>query len=79
VKFTRHAREQMVKRGITEDDVKLALNRPIGDPFPGDLGNIRIDGRATKDRILSVVYPANSAEVVVVTVYWQQDRATRKR
>jgi hypothetical protein len=69
----------MAKRGITEDDVKLALNRQIGGPFPGDLGNIRINGRASKNRVLSVVFPANTAEVIVVTVYWQQDRTTGKR
>ncbi len=69
--LTRHAREQMVKRGITDDDVKLALKRPIGDPFPGNLGNIRIKGMATNRRILNVVCAANSADVVVVTVYWQ--------
>ena len=68
---TRHAREQMAKRGITVDDVKLALNRPIGDPLPGDLGKIRINGKASNDRVLSVVYATNSAEVVIVTVYWQ--------
>lgn len=61
----------MAKRGVTEDDVKLALSRPIGDPLPGDLGNIRIRGRAKNDRVLSVVCPANTTEVVVVTVYWQ--------
>jgi hypothetical protein len=69
----------MAKRGITEHDVEMALNRPIGDPLPGDLGKIRIDGRASNDRVLSVVCPANSAEVVVVTVYWQLDRTPRKR
>jgi hypothetical protein len=61
----------MAKRLVTEDDVKLALNRPIGDPLPGDNGNIRIRGRSTGGRVLNVVCPANSAEVVVVTVYWQ--------
>jgi hypothetical protein len=69
----------MAKRGITEDDVKMALNQQIGDPSPGDLGRIRIDGRATNDRVLSVVCPANSDEVVVVTVYWQQGRYPRTR
>lgn len=69
--LTNHARRQMAKRDVTLEDIKLALKRPIGAPLPGDLGNIRIKGRATNDRVLNVVCPANSDEVVVVTVYWQ--------
>lgn len=69
--LTKHAKEQMEKRGITRKDIELALNRPIGVPLPADLGKIRIDGRATNNRVLSVIVPAVSSETVIVTVFWQ--------
>ncbi len=68
----------MKKRGVTENDVKLALKNQIGSPYPGDLGKVRLNGKASNGRILSVGCPANSDEVVIVTVYWQPDRTTRK-
>jgi Domain of unknown function (DUF4258) len=51
--YSKHARLQMLKRKITEEDVELALSRTTGDR-PGQPGTLWLHGMATGGRILSV-------------------------
>jgi hypothetical protein len=67
VSFTRHARQRMVARGISEDDVLDALVSP-DEIRSGDEGE-EIAVRRLGNRELRVVYEATSSDqVVVITV-----------
>lgn len=68
-RFTDHARRKMGERAITEQDVEMALNHPIGNPSPGDPGKIVVQGHAAGGRILNVCVPIADQELIV-TAYW---------
>lgn len=74
MRITRHCLQRMSERGVSVDDVKAALNRPVGDPGPGDRSNVVITGRAMNSKLLCVVCSEEPSEVVVVSVYWSNAR-----
>jgi hypothetical protein len=67
--YSKHARERMRRRRITEEDVERALNRTVGDR-PGEPGTIWINGVAASGQILSVCVTLADRRFVV-TVAWQ--------
>ena len=60
----------MAARGITEDDVMVALRRPIGEASPGELGKIVIEGHAPGGKILKVCVLSTDHETVV-SAWWR--------
>ena len=66
--YSKHARLQMLKRKITEEDVELALSRPTGDR-PGQPGTLWLHGMATGGRVLSVCVTLADRRFVV-TAAW---------
>jgi predicted alpha/beta-fold hydrolase len=68
ITYSKHARDQMQRRGVTEDDVEWALKRQTGDR-PGEPGTLWIEGWAVGGRILSVWLTLPSKRFVV-TVAW---------
>lgn len=66
--YSKHARLQMRKRKVTEEDVELALSRPTGNR-PGEAGTVWIHGVATGGRILSVCVTLADRRFVV-TAAW---------
>lgn len=59
----------MAERGITERDVETALQRPIGQPEPGEPGTIWIRGYAAGSRILKVCVPTTDQDFVITTAW----------
>lgn len=68
LRYSRHARERMLERGITENDVKFALSHPIGDPLPGRPGSIYIKGHATGGMIIKVCVRTTDKEYIITVV-----------
>lgn len=67
--FTDHARRRMVERGITQEQIQLVLNRPLGDPGPGAApGTLVIEGQVGARR-LKVIRSA-AEPPVIVSVWW---------
>ena len=67
--YSNHARQQMRRRAVTEEDVERALARTVGNR-PGEPGTIWIHGFATGGRVLSVCVKLDNRRYVV-TVAWQ--------
>ncbi len=69
--FTRHARQQMARRAITEADVQGVLRRPIGSALPGSRPDtVVLVGVGRGGSRLKVV--VDSADWnTVVTTYWE--------
>lgn len=67
--YSVHALEQMEARGITRHDVETALNRPIGNPLPGQPGSIWIRGHSAGGRILKVCVRMDDKSFVI-TAAW---------
>lgn len=65
--FSKHAREQMDKRGITEQDVDLALRRQVRTE-PGQPGTIWVVGRAPGGELRVCVRLADRS--YVITAAW---------
>ncbi len=74
MKFSRHSLKRMSERGITEDDVRAALNRPVGNPEPANRGNIMITGLAMNRKLLCVVCYEEPDETLIISVYWSNVR-----
>lgn len=74
MKFSRHCLERMSERGITKDDVRAAINRPIGDPDAANRGNIVITGLAMNRRLLCVVCCEELDDLRIISVYWSNVR-----
>jgi hypothetical protein len=70
VNFTKHAKERMEERGVSEDDIRLAVNRHIGPPEPGSsAGSICYIGPPTGGRRLKVVCSAADTDFII-SVMW---------
>ena len=69
IRYSRHAREQMLLRGVSEADVEQALTHPHGPPEAGQPGTVWIRGFAVGGRILKVAVRALDREFVI-TVAW---------
>jgi hypothetical protein len=61
----------MAARGITEDDVRLALNRRYGEPRVGSNGKIIMFGFAARGRILKVVLTPDREDII--TLAWPDE------
>jgi hypothetical protein len=70
-RLSKHARDQMVARGITEDDVRAALNRRTGRPRVGSNGKIVVLGYAIGGRILKVVLTPDQEDII--TLAWPDE------
>jgi hypothetical protein len=68
IRYDEHAKDRMEERGVTEEDVRQALNRRTHET-PGPLGKIWIWGYATGGRRLKVGVRADDKELVI-TVAW---------
>lgn len=77
VSFTRHARQRMAAREISEDDVIETLVSP-DEIRPGDEGE-EIAVRRLGNRELRVVYEATSSDQVVVITVMKPRTAGSKR
>ena len=66
MKYSGHARQRMAKRQISQSDVEAALKHTIGQPQPGDGGNLIFRGYAPDQRILKVVLSGDKQTVVTV-------------
>jgi hypothetical protein len=73
VRFTDHALKKMGERGISEADVKRALERRKGAPTPGEPGTIWIWGYAAGSKVLKVCVPTTDHEFVI-TAAWSETR-----
>lgn len=67
-----HARLQMGRRRVTEEDVSQALAKQIGSPVPGQPGSLWIRGYAVGGRILKVCVEA-ADRTQVITVAWPDE------
>lgn len=70
-RYTDHARDQMAARGITDADVRSALNRRSGQPRVGSNGKIVVLGYASRGRILKVVLTPDQEEII--TLAWPDE------
>jgi hypothetical protein len=70
-RFSDHARDQMVEREISDEDVRLALNRRSGQPRVGNNGKIIVFGYANRGRILKVVLTPDQQEII--TLAWPDE------
>lgn len=64
-RITIHGEERLRQRGISREDVESALNRPTGDPRPGQPGSEWVYGFDTAGRILKVCVSTNDRDVVI--------------
>ena len=72
LEYSNHARRQMRKRHITEEDVELALRHRVGRPGPGEAGTIWIRGHAVGGRILRMCVRI-ADQNHVITVAWPDE------
>lgn len=61
----------MAARGITEEDVRRALNRRSGEPRVGSNGKIVMFGFAAGGRILKVVLTPDQKDII--TLAWPDE------
>ncbi len=72
--LTRHARERMEARGISEEDVKLAFERPDGVRHPGNRPDTVVHiGYSTHGRRLKVILDAADSDRII-SVMWKDER-----
>jgi hypothetical protein len=72
LRFSRHARQRLEERGVTEEQASLVVERPVGDPMPGDNGAVVYGGWVNGQNgreWLNVVIPPDD-ETFVKTVFW---------
>jgi dienelactone hydrolase len=70
-RLSKHARDRMAERGITDADVRSALNRRSGQPRVGSNGTIAVLGYASGGRILKLVLTPNQEEII--TLAWPDE------
>jgi hypothetical protein len=76
VRLTTHARERLAARGLTEEDIVLAMRRRIGPPQPGARPDTVVHrGTATVGRTLKVVTDSTDYEQIV-TAMWEEARSS---
>lgn len=68
--LTSHARVRLAERGITVEDIRSVLARPLGGPGPGIRGTVVISGVA-RGRLLVVILGNDGG--TVVTAFWRGD------
>jgi len=69
--YTEHARDQMLEREITEQDVTLALRRRSGNPVVANNGNLNVFGYASRGRILKLVLSPDQQRII--TLAWPDE------
>lgn len=67
--LTQHARDRLLQRGITADQVIYALSHRIGDLWPGQVGSIWVLGRTVGGRILKVCVATDDHDRVITAVW----------
>lgn len=67
LRFTRHMRQRMVRREITEEHIRAVLMDPLLNPPTSR--NTRYDGFA-EGRLLAVVIAEEHQPPYVVTAFW---------
>jgi uncharacterized protein DUF4258 len=70
-RLSEHARDQMEARGITDADVRSALNRRSGQPRVANNGKIVVLGYASRGRILKIVLTPDQEEII--TLAWPDE------
>jgi hypothetical protein len=70
-RLSQHALNQMEARGVSQEDVRLALNRRSGDPVIANNGKIKVFGYATGGRILKLVLTPDQSEII--TLAWPDE------
>lgn len=65
--FTDHALERMEQRGITEDEIRRVISRPL-NATRGPKGEIRAEGLG-HGRVLKVVYHDKKGFRIIVTAW----------
>jgi hypothetical protein len=75
--LTQHARDQMRRRGVTDEDVEMALQHEISRDA-GEPGTIWIRGHAVGGRILKVCVTMSDTDPVIITVAWPDVRGRRQ-
>ena len=68
MRYTNHALEQMLERGVTPDHIDEALRHAI-EPLPGIGSSIWLRG-LVRGRILRICTPADNTQLVI-TVVWE--------
>ncbi len=69
--LSQHALNQMEARGVSQEDVRLALNRRSGVPVVANNGKIQVFGYATGGRILKLVLTPDQSEII--TLAWPDE------
>jgi hypothetical protein len=69
--LTWHVKQRCEQRGISEQDIRLALARRSGRPRAADSGKIWVFGYATRGRILKVLL--THEQDVIVTAAWPHE------
>ena len=69
MRLVHHAEDRLAERGITMEDIQLALSRPTGQPQPGTSQTTATVGYASGGRRLKVVRSAADTDLVV-SAYW---------
>ena len=70
-RLSQHARNQMAARSVSDEDVRLALNRRSGPPVVANNGKIKVFGYATGGRILKLVLTPDQSEII--TLAWPDE------
>jgi hypothetical protein len=73
--YTGHALERMAERGVSEEEVELALRRRMRTR-PGDPGTIWVDGYGTGNRVIPVCVRV-ADQKFVTTVGWPKEGGRR--
>jgi Domain of unknown function (DUF4258) len=74
MEYSQHAKRQMRRRGITEQDVDWALKRPCGNR-PGEPGTVWLRGFAAGGRILEVCVRLPERRFIT-TIAWVDEEGT---
>ena len=73
IRYTDHARDRMVERGVTEAHVEGAIGDPNASKLPDDpLGRKRIIGypEGANSRGLRVIYSEDEENTWIISVNW---------
>ena len=74
MRFTRHAKERMEERGVTEDDVRRTvefpdkIGRSVISPSRFIVKNVYYNTALGKKHLLMVIYEERNEGVLVVTI-----------
>jgi len=71
VVFEQHALDRMVQRGVSQEQVELAVEEPdVARPTKTARWRRRLEKRVSRKRRLVVIVEERPAAVHIVTVFW---------